>query len=215
MGFPILPFFLIFLIWLTFRIKSLDAKQEKQQAEFWAKEKAANATPAKDISNLSYITIPIEKFPLNFSDDEKVVAIESELKELSSHKLLNLTGISNTDLKLTYGLPNFEIMSQIGEDFDRVCVLLNAYAKALIEADRNDDAKAVLEFAVGVGTDISESYVMLADYYRTRSQNEKLGFLRERVENSNLLLKNSILNKIDNLVQEDFSAYPPEQQSSC
>ena len=211
MGFPILPFFLIFLIWLTYRIKSLDAKQEQQQADFWAKEKAASITPAKDISNLSYITIPIEKFPLNFSNDEKVLEIEKELTELSTHKLLNLTGMSNTDLKLTYGAPNFEIMSQIGEDFDRACVLLNSYAKALMEADREADAKNVLEFAVGIGTDISESYVMLADCYKKSSQTEKLSFLRERISNSNLLLKNSILNKLDDTSEEDFNSNAPEQ----
>ena len=209
MGFPILPFFLIFLIWLSIRIKGLDAKQEQQQAEFWAKERKANATPAKDISNLRYITIPIDKFPLNFSNDEKVIEIEKELQELSTHKLLNLTGISNTDLKLEYGLPNFETMSKIGEDYDRVCVLLNAYAKALIEAGRDEAAENILEFAVGTGSDISESYIMLADCYKKRSQSEKLSFLRERVSNSSLLLKNSILNKINDSIQEDFSTDTP------
>ena len=209
MGFPILPFFLIFLIWLTIRIKSLDAKQEQQQADFWARERQANTTPAKDISNLRYITIPIDKFPLNFSNDKKVIEIEDELKELSTHKLLNLTGMSNTDLKLEYGLPNFETMSQIGEDYDRVCVLLNAYAKALIEAGRDDDAENVLEFAVGTGSDISESYIMLADCYKKRSQSEKLSFLCEQVSTSSMLLKNHILDKINDSVQEDFSTDAP------
>ena len=197
MGFPILPFFLIFLIWLTFRIKSLDAKQEKAQDDFWARERAANITPAKDISNLRYITIPIEKFPLNFSDDPKVLEIENELKELSTHKLLNLSGKSNTDLKLDYGVPNFETMSQISEDFDRVCVLLNSYAKILSEAGLHQDAESVLEFAVGVGSDISETYTLLAEYYRKNSQMEKLDFLKSKVSSSNMILKDSILKKID------------------
>lgn len=210
MGFPILPFFLLFLIWLTFRIKSLDAKQEKQQADFWSKERQANATPAKDISNLRYITIPINKFPLNFSDDEKVIEIENELKELASHKLLNLSGMSNSDLKITYGLPNFETMSKIGEDFDRSCVLLNSYAKALVESNMTKDAQTVLEFAIGVGSDLSESYIMLADIYKKSSQSEKLNFLREQISNSNMLLKNHILNKIDDSVQENFSTDTPE-----
>ena len=201
MGFPILPFFLLFIVLLTLRIKSLDAKQAKEQADFWDKEKAANTTPAKDISNLRYITIPIEKFPLNFSNDEKVIELENELKEISTHKLLNLTGISNTDLKLTYGVPNFDTMSQIGEDFDKACILLNSYGKVLFEAGRDEDAKNVLEFAVGVGTDISESYTMLADYYKKNSQKEKLSFLREQVSNSNSMLKNSILNKIDDAME--------------
>lgn len=196
MGFPILPFFLLFLILLAIRLHTLYAKQEQQEAEFWAKERQANITPAKDISNLRYITIPIEKFPLNFSTEEKVVEIENELKELSTHRLLNLTGISNTDLKLTYGVPNFETMSQIGEDFDRTCVLLNKYAQALMEKERYDDVITVLEFAVGVGTDISESYTLLAKCYKIKEMDSKLDFLKAQVEQSKLLLKDSILQKI-------------------
>ena len=210
MGFPILPFFLLFLVLLAIRLNYLKAKRQQQEDEFLAKEREAKITPAKDISNLRYITIPIEKFPLNFSNDEKVIEIETQLKELSTHKLLNLSGVSNTDLKLTYGTSNFETMSQIGEDFDKACILLNSYAKALVEAGMENDAVNVLEFAIGIGTDISESYIMLSDCYKKRSQTEKLSFLRERILNSNLLLKNSILNKIDDSTEEDFSTSSQE-----
>ncbi len=196
MGFPILPFFLLFLVWLSFRFHSLKSKQEQQEMSFWDKERQANITPAKDISNLRYITIPMEKFPLNFSDDEKVIEIENELKELSTHKLLNLTGMTNTDLKLTYGVPNFETMSKIGDDFDRVCVLINSYAKYLIAYEHMDDAIAILEFAIGVGTDISESYVILAECYEELGMENKIELLKKQVEQSKLLLKNSILSKI-------------------
>jgi len=197
MGFPILPFFLIFLVVIAVRLKALDAAQKKQEDDFWAKERQANITPAKDISNLRYITIPMEKFPLNFSDDKKVLEIENELKELSTHKLLNLIGKSNTDLKLEYGVPNFELMSQIGDDFDRVCVLLNSYAKELYAVGRIDDVITVLEFAVGVGSDISESYTLLASCYEEYGMEQKIVFLRQRVQKSNLLLKNAILSKIE------------------
>ena len=196
MGFPILPFFLLFLILLAIRLRSLTAKQEQQEAEFWAKEQKANTTPAKDISNLRYITIPIEKFPLNFSSDEKVLEIEKELKELSGHRLLNLSGVSNTDLKLTYGVPNFETMSKIGEDFDRVCILLNQYSAALMEAGRTDDVITVLEFAVGAGTDISQCYTRLAECYRLKEMDSKLDLLKTQIEQSQLMLKDSILQKI-------------------
>ncbi|QFJ53594.1 hypothetical protein [Pseudobutyrivibrio xylanivorans] len=195
-GFPILPFFLLALVLLTIRLRSLSLKREQQEAEFWAKERQANITPAKDISNLRYITIPIEKFPLNFSTDEKVIEIENELKELSTHRLLNLTGMTNTDLKLAYGMPNFETMSRIGDDFDRTCVLLNKYAEALMEAERYEDVITVLEFAVGAGTDVSESYTMLAKCYQFTNMDSKLDLLRNQVAESNLFLKDSILQKI-------------------
>ena len=196
MGFPILPFFLLFVVLLALRLNYLKAKREQQENEFWERERQANITPAKDISNLRYITIPIEKFPLNFSTDEKVIEIENELQELSTHRLLNLTGMTNTDLKLAYGVPNFETMSKIGDDFDRTCVLLNKYAESLMEANRIDDVISVLEFAVGVGTDISESYTMLAQCYKAKQMDTKLDLLRNQVEQSSLFLKDAILQKI-------------------
>lgn len=196
MGFPLLPFILLFLVLLSIRLHNLNAKREQEEAEFWEKERQANITPAKDISNLRYITIPIDKFPLNFSNDEEVIAIENELRELSTHKLLNLTGVTNTDLKLTYGVPNFETMSKIGDDYDRVTVLLNKYAEKLMEAGRIDDVIAVLEFAVGTGTDISESYTMLANCYKQKNLGPKLDLLKNQVEQSSLFFKDSILEKI-------------------
>lgn len=196
MGFPILPFFLLFLVFLAVRYRKIAAKREQAENEFWDKERQAKITPAKDISNLRYITIPIEKFPINFSDDEDVIEIEKELQELSTHRLLNLTGVSNTDLKITYGTPNFETMSKIGDDFDRMCVLVNKYAEVLFEAERFDDVITVLEFAVGVGTDVSESYTLLAKCYKNKEMNEKLDMLKDQINQSNLLLKNSILEKI-------------------
>ena len=196
MGFPILPFFLLFVVLLAIRLNYLKAKREQQENEFWERERQANITPAKDISNLRYITIPIEKFPLNFSTDEKVIEIEKELQELSTHRLLNLSGMTNTDLKLAYGVPNFETMSKIGEDFDRACVLLNKYAESLMEANRIDDVISVLEFAVGAGTDISESYTMLAQCYKAKQMDTKLDLLKNQVEQSSLFLKDAILQKI-------------------
>ena len=196
MGFPLLPFILLFLVLLSIRLHNLNAKRQQEEAEFWEKERQASITPAKDISNLRYITIPIEKFPLNFSNDEEVIAIENELKELSTHKLLNLTRVTNTDLKLTYGVPNFETMSRIGDDYDRATVLLNKYAEALFEAGRIDDVITVLEFAVGTGTDISESYTLLAKCYKQKEMDTKLDLLKNQVEQSSLYFKNSILEKI-------------------
>ncbi|MCF0131276.1 MAG: hypothetical protein HUJ71_06085 [Pseudobutyrivibrio sp.] len=196
MGFPFLTIFIIFVLWLAFKRNKVKEIQQQKEDEFWAREQAANCTLAKDITNLNYLTIPMDKFPLNFSQDTEVLAIENELKELSTHKLLNLGGISNTDLKLSYGVPNFETMCQIGEDYDRVSILLNRYAAALMEANRIDDAITVLEFAVGTKTDISDSYIRLVDCYIASNEDIKLGYLKTNIENSSLLTKNSILEHI-------------------
>lgn len=197
MGFPFLTVFLIFLVWLAFRLRKAQGSRQQKDDDFWARERAANATLAKDIDNLSYLTIPLDNFPLHFSEDSEVCAIEDELIELSSHRLLNLTNMTNTDLKEAYGVPNFETMSKIGEDFDRVSVLLNSYAKALIDANRTSDAVKVLEYAVGVKTDISESYTLLAGCYKELNNDTKLDYLKTQVEQSSLLMKSTILKSIE------------------
>ncbi len=194
--FPFLTIFLIFIVWLAIKIKQSKAKHTKDMDDFWMAEMQANATPAKDIKGLSYITIPIEKFPLDFSTDEETMDIESRLKELSTHPLLNLTGKTNTEIKAAYGVPNFETMCQIGEDYDEVTLLLDKYAAKLEEAGRINDAMAVLEFAVGTKTDIKTSYTRLGKCYKSLGKEEKLAYLIKQVEESNLLLKNTIIKEL-------------------
>ena len=206
--FPFLTIFIILLIAMAIRFRQLDKKQEAKEEAFWSRELEASATLAKDISNLPYITIPLDKFPLNFSEDEDILSIEQELSELSTHKLLNLTGKTNTDLKLEYGVPNFETMKQIGDDYDRVTVLLNTYGKVLMANERFDDAIRVLEFAVGTNTDVSETYVLLAACYFATGKDDKLLYLKEHVEKMDTLMKASILAHIEEITN------PPEQDST-
>lgn len=194
--FPFLTIFLIFIVWLAIKIKQSKAKHTKDMDDFWMAEMQANATPAKDIKGLSYITIPIEKFPLDFSTDEETMDIENRLKELSTHPLLNLTGKTNTEIKAAYGVPNFETMCQIGEDYDETTLLLDKYAAKLEEAGRINDAMAVLEFAVGTKTDIKTSYTRLGKCYKSLDKEEKLAYLIKQVEESNLLLKSAIIKEL-------------------
>ena len=196
MAFPFLTVFIIFIVWLAIRLRSVSGKRQQSDEDFWTQEKLANATPARDIDNLNYITIPLDKFPLHFSQNPDVVAMEDRLAELSTHRLLNLTGKTNTELKATYGVPNFNTMSQIGADFDEMTVLINSYAKAVIEELGLSQAQPILEFAVGIGTDVSESYELLADCYKAAGNTTKLEYLQTQVENSNLLLKETILSHI-------------------
>ncbi len=194
--FPFLTIFLIFIVWLAIKIKQSKAKHTKDMDDFWMAEMQANATPAKDIKGLSYITIPIEKFPLDFSTDEETMDIENRLKELSTHPLLNLTGKTNTEIKAAYGVPNFETMCQIGEDYDETTLLLDKYAAKLEEAGRINDAMTVLEFAVGTKTDIKTSYTRLGKCYKSLGKEEKLAYLIKQVEESNLLLKSAIIKEL-------------------
>ena len=174
---PILTIFIVFLVVLTFYIKKGDAAQEKVTEDFWEKERKANAVRKQDISKLDYITIPLEKIPqpLHTSTEEALFA-------LADKPMLNLTGISNTDLKLSYGTANLTVLSEYDTNFTNMVALLPTYAEELIEAGQRDTARELLEFAISCNADSKRIYLLLATLYREDSDNFKLEWLLEASE---------------------------------
>ena len=70
---------------------------------FWDREQRANFTRKKPLDNLNYITIPDNI--LHMAPASMTAEIQNCLKDLgdlSSGKIVNLTGFTNTDLKLEY-----------------------------------------------------------------------------------------------------------------
>ena len=86
MAFPFLGLFIIFLSVAAYYRKRATAQQKKVTEDFWSREDQANQIRRKDISNLPYITIPLEKFPIGISDDEELTDYENDLKTLASRK---------------------------------------------------------------------------------------------------------------------------------
>ena len=78
MAFPFLGLFIIFLSVAAYYRKRATAQQKKVTEDFWSREDQANQIRRKDISNLPYITIPLEKFPIGISDDEELTDYENE-----------------------------------------------------------------------------------------------------------------------------------------
>ncbi len=173
---------LIFAVVLVVRLKSLSRKQKGDMQSFWDREREAAVAPSADLSNLPYITIPLDKFPLGICESDEAAMIEDELRALATHRLLNLTGKTNTDLRLAYGAANIKTMQQISDDFDRVTVLLVDYAKALLEEGHTDGAATVLEFGAREKTDMRSNYTLLADIYESQGQAGKLLSLADSVE---------------------------------
>ncbi|MBO6215451.1 MAG: hypothetical protein J6N76_07940 [Lachnospiraceae bacterium] len=200
MAFPFLTVFLIFLLFVAFRLKKINKKQESYYEDFWEREARADTVPPVELCNLSYITIPLDKFPLNFSDDPEITVIEDELIELSQKRLLNLNGKTNTDLKEEYGAPNLEKISEYGDNYDRLSVLLVDYAKSLMENSMIEEARTVLEFGIESGTDISNNYILLADCYAALGLHTKLPALKEKAIRRHLMLEASVTEHIDSLM---------------
>ena len=91
MFFPSLFIMLLLSVFLAFRYRQLNKKQSEDLDTFWDLERKARTTVKKDIDNLSYITIPMEKFPSDFTTEPDMAAFAEKAAVLSSEKILNLT----------------------------------------------------------------------------------------------------------------------------
>lgn len=175
--FVFLAGFIIFVLILNFFIRTSNQNHQNTEDSFWEREQKANFTRRKDISNLSYITIPPEIIPENLHTDS-----EKKLTELSSKKMLNLTGLTNTDLKLQYGAANLEALSEYDNIFTTFVQTVPVYAEELTEAGQAEAARELLEFAVSYQADSGSIFLQLAELYTQSGQPDKIQGLIDSAE---------------------------------
>ena len=191
------PFFILFLIWFNFNRARMARKGKKAQDEFWELESRANSTRKQSLEGLPYIYLPLRDLPFLSdtmdSPDNELAAIEKEIRDISEKKIVNFTGISNTELKLQYGAPNLEFLTEYDENFTILCRLLFRWGTRLNELAFQREAIQVLEYGVQLGTDIRGHYLLLANLYRNTSQNSRIQRLIDQAETLNSINKNSII----------------------
>ena len=201
MLFPILGIVLVGMIALALRYRYLNKKMDNVNEAFYERERKANATPKKDISNLTYIKVPLEKFPIGQIEDEEIKVIEDKLVALSEKDILNLVGKTNTDLKEEYGVPNFDKMQEVGENFNELTVTLVEYGNELMLRNMLDEAISVLEYGIAIKTDVSKNYTLLGDCYKQKNQPRKIKVLREQAERYDGIMRESIIRHLDELLE--------------
>ncbi|MGN0515127.1 MAG: hypothetical protein ACI4GD_12700 [Lachnospiraceae bacterium] len=193
------PFFALFCIIFTSLLKNNTRDKEKSQQEFWERERIANLTRKKDISNLDYITIPTEKLPFLKNPSEKISDYEERILKLSKCRILNLNGISNTDLKLSYGVANLPDLTQYDQNYLELTTILGKWSQALLDEGYTGEAKTVLEYAVSCGCDSSSIYVNLATIYM-KEDPQRVNELIDNISSSESPMKNIIIHKLQNLI---------------
>ena len=198
---------LIFTAWLAFeRIKSSKQDDERVRA-FWEREREADGTRKKNLDTISYIKVPnwITLDSLSSSlptDDEELNRCNDILNSLMSQRILNLTGMTTTDIKLEYGPANVNIVDEYDQNFTLFAQTIYAYGERLHTLGFDHEAMRVLRFGIDSLSDISGNYKLLATLYIKYGQQDKIPELRETANNLNSLLKNSIIKYLDELTEE-------------
>lgn len=200
MKFPILASIIIVAFFFNISMRRVSRKEEARELSFWEKERKSNNVRKKSLENLDYISISTNVLPFGTSNNNpELENFEQEVLALKDEKIVNLTGITNTDLKLEYGTANITQLSLYDQNYTSLVRALQNWGKALYDEGRYEDATKVLEFAVKTRSDITATYKLLIDMYKTKlllsapEIEQKLNSLIPIADNLNSLSRLTIL----------------------
>ena len=173
--------------------------------EFAAQEREANTTRSKELPEELFF-VPnmqlLNNITSNRAELERVEGSEAaanrfcdSIMELTSKKMLKFdSGITNTELKFTYGATNLVNITEYEENHTTYVNLLNEYAHELYKSGLYEEAKRVLLECIRAKTDVGSVYLLLANIYgETGKDGELRDFCKLADESGiNVIFKNKI-----------------------
>lgn len=179
---------------IAYENKKHGKQEEDLEKAFWERERMANNVRKKPLDDLEYITIPFDTLPFDcMTEDSRILECHEQLRTLGELKIVNFTGISNTDLKLQYGTANITVLSEYDQNFTVLVRALQTWATLLFDNNYIREACQVLEYAVSIGSDVSKSYYLLANIYQSNGEEDKIEGLINSAKELNSALSNTIV----------------------
>lgn len=190
--------FVIFVAWLAYERKKSSQIDEERREQFWQRERDANSVRRQSLDELPYVVIPDELLLPRLSsslptDDAELNRCNEILASLKGQRILNLTGMTSTDIKMNYGPANLTQLDEYDQNFTLFAQTIYAYGDRLHNLGFDHEAMKVLRFGIDSLSDISGNYKLLATLYAKYGQSEKINELKASAEKLNSLMKNSIL----------------------
>lgn len=220
MKYPFFASFIVFGFLFSFSLKKRIKTEGKYIDNFWERERLADSTRRKPLESLDYVAVPFNSLPTGvLAELPEIQEFLSRLQELSEKKIVNFAGYSNTDLKLAYGAPNINLLSEFDRNFEELITLLQEWASFLLqnwgesarlcpEEERKQAAKTVLAYAVSIGSDISGTYERLVKLYLESGERDKLPELKKQAEKIHTPPKKRILAMIESAENENTENKP-------
>lgn len=189
---------LIFVLWLQYEIRK-DSRSSKRSLElFWKKEQGSNLTRKKDISELSYLTVSLDSLPMEDHEDETINSYRDLIRNYSGRKMLNLSGLTNTELKYRYGAANITLLSEYDNNYTAFVSMLQKWAQRLMDKGYEADAQRVLEFSIhSCLTDVTGAYRLLARIYHNQNSADKIDSIIHIIPRSSIRDKEKLTQELE------------------
>ena len=201
MGIPVASILiLIFIVWLHYEIRKEGKISKKSLDLFWLKEHDSNLARRKDISQLDYLNVTLEHLPMEDHEDDTINSYRDTVKKYAERKMINLSGITNTELKFEYGVANFNLLSSYDNNYTAFVSMLQKWAGRLKEHGYTNDAQAVLEFSIfSCHTDVTNAYRMLNELYHNQNSTEKIDSLIEIIHKTRIKDKDKLIKELKSI----------------
>lgn len=212
--YPLFTTFLIFGLFTFVYMRRSSSNFNKSNEEFLAREREANNVRKQPLVGLDYIKPDLSSIPDIETTDEYILERLNTLKVLSGDdvKIVNLSSLSNTELKIQYGVANLPALTEYDQNFTALCRTLYELGKRFYESGDTYTAKAFLEVGINCGTDLKSHYTLLADIYEENMQYKEIIGLIHHAENINSALKGALLRDLKaRLSDTNYSIDEPEK----
>ena len=180
MKFPFFASVIVFCIVIWHANNRSRKLEDKRERDFWQTEADANAVRRKSMDDLSYIRIPIDTLQhalshvLSADPRGELSSLFDRLRALADCKIVNLNGITNTQLKLKYGVANLPLLTEYDQNYTELITLLQEMSQLLSDGGYPEAALTLLTFAIDSGSDIRATYRLAGDISLTLGQPENI-----------------------------------------
>lgn len=204
MSFPLLTIIAPAALFCFFYMKTTNRKATLNTEAFFEREREANSVRKQPLTDIEFIELDMSKIPVVQTDNEIINSAYKGLDVLSTQKIANLSGYSNTDLKFKYGVANLPLLTEYDQNYTVLCRTLFDLGRELNAMNDIDSAVMVLEYGIECNTDLKSHYMLLANIYESRGQYDKIESLISSAEKMNSLLKNSLIKDLkEKLIPRD------------
>ena len=197
--------FIIFCAWLHYEKRKADKKRQNISEAFWEREEQSNHTRNKDISGLPMFRPDESRIPMAETEDENITYYQGKVKNAVGLPMMNLSGDTNTDLKLAYGTGNFNTLSEYDQNFNDFLMNMSNLGKAYFTAGLLQEAADAYAFCLDSGSGKSTDYEALAKIWFAMGTPEKISELIANAERSELPRKAALISRL-RLIQQNGRA---------